>query len=159
MADKTYTVAVAALGKRGMHHATAVKNNPRFELVGVCDIDESRVEAAKAQLGVSYGSTDAAKMLADTKPDVFIFCTLPQLRLPMIKAGVDAGVKLIAFEKPIALSMNEALEMFELTRAAGIKTVVSHQHRTAITIARSRRSSTAAPSAASTPSTGHRSAG
>ncbi len=129
MADKTYTVAVAALGKRGMHHATAVKNNPRFELVGVCDIDESRVEAARAQLGVSYGSNDAAKMLADTRPDIFIFCTLPQLRLPMIKAGVAAGVKLIAFEKPIAMSMNEAIEMFELTRAVGVKTVVSHQHR------------------------------
>ncbi|MGD0019790.1 MAG: Gfo/Idh/MocA family oxidoreductase [Candidatus Limnocylindrales bacterium] len=129
MAERTYKVAVAALGKRGMHHATAVKNNPRFELVGVCDIDESRVEAARAQLGVSYGSNDAAKMLADTRPDVFIFCTLPQLRMPMIKAGVDAGVKLIAYEKPIAMSMNEAIEMFKLTRAAGIKTVVSHQHR------------------------------
>ena len=129
MAEKTYKVAVAALGKRGMSHATAVKNNPRFELVGVCDIDEARVEAARAQLGVSYGGTDAVKMLADTKPDLFIFCTLPQLRLPMIKAGVDAGVKLIAYEKPIAMSMNEALEMFKLTRAAGVKTVVSHQHR------------------------------
>ena len=129
MADKTYKVAIAALGKRGMSHATAVKNNPRFELVGVCDIDEARVEAARAQLGVSCGSNDAVKMLADTKPDVFIFCTLPQLRLSMIKAGVDAGVKLIAYEKPIAMSMNEALEMFKLTRAAGVKTVVSHQHR------------------------------
>jgi predicted dehydrogenase len=129
MAEKPYRVAVAALGKRGMHHATAVKNNPRFELVGVCDIDAARVEAAKAQLGVAYGNTDAAQMLADTKPDVFVFCTLPQLRLPMIKAGVEAGVKLIAYEKPIAMSMNEALEMFKLTRAAGVKTVVSHQHR------------------------------
>jgi predicted dehydrogenase len=129
MAGTPYRVAVAALGKRGMHHATAVKNNPRFELVGVCDIDAARVEAAKTQLGVAYGSNDAATMLAETKPDVFIFCTLPQLRLPMIKAGVDAGVKLIAYEKPIAMSMNEAIEMFKLTRAAGVKTVVSHQHR------------------------------
>ena len=63
-----------------------------------------------------------------SKPDVFIFCTLPQIRLPMIQAGVDAGVKLIAYEKPIAL-MNEALEMYKLMRAADVKTVVSHQHR------------------------------
>src|SRR5271157_1475228 len=129
MTDKTYTVAVAALGKRGMHHAVAIKNNPRLELVGVCDIDEARVEPAKQQLGVSYGSDDAARMLRDTKPDVFVFCTLPQIRLPMIQAGVEHGVKLIAYEKPIALSMNEALEMFRLTREAGVKTVVSHQHR------------------------------
>jgi predicted dehydrogenase len=127
--EKTYTVAVAALGKRGMHHATAIRNNPRLELVGVCDIDQARVEAAKEQLGVSYGSDDADRMLRDTKPDVFVFCTLPQIRLPMIRAGVANGVKLIAYEKPIAMSMNEALEMFHLTREAGVKTVVSHQHR------------------------------
>jgi len=127
--QKTYTVAIAALGKRGMHHARAVAGNPRLQLVGVCDIDEARVEAARQQLGVEYGSTDATRMLQDTRPDVFVFCTLPQLRLPMIKAGVDASVKLIAYEKPIAMSMNEALEMFRLTREAGIKTVVSHQHR------------------------------
>ena len=38
-------------------------------------------------------------------------------------------MKLIAFEKPIAMSMTEALEMQRLTRGGGVKTVVSHQHR------------------------------
>ena len=60
---------------------------------------------------------------------MFIFCTLPQIRLPLIQAGVDAGVQLIAFEKPVALSMNEGLAMFDLLRKSGVKSVVSHQHR------------------------------
>jgi len=128
-AQKVYNVAVAGLGKRGVHHADALSKNLRFEIVGLCDIDEGRLDAAKQKFGVGYGSTDAARMLADTRPDVFVFCTLPQIRLPLIKAGVDAGVKLIAYEKPIATSMNEALEMYKLLRAAGVKTVVSHQHR------------------------------
>ncbi len=126
---KTYTVAIAGLGKRGTHHATAFAGNPRFQLVGLCDIDSARLEAAKKQFGVEYGSTDAAQMLADTRPDIFAFCTLPDLRLPLIRAGVEAGVQLIAYEKPIALSTNEALEIVRLVRQAGIKTVVSHQHR------------------------------
>jgi predicted dehydrogenase len=126
---KPYTVAIAGLGKRGTHHAEAVAKNPRFKLVGLCDIDEARLEAARKSLGVDYGHSDAAQMLKDTAPDVFIFCTLPQIRLPLIRAGVESGVKLIAYEKPIATTMNEALEMFKLTRVAGVKTVVSHQHR------------------------------
>jgi len=129
MAEKVYTVAIAGMGKRGTHHAEAVARNPRLRLVGLCDIDPARLEAARQTFGVEYVSTDAAQMLQDTRPDVFMFCTLPQVRLPMIRAGVEAGVKMIAFEKPIALSMTEALEMFALTRAAGVKTVVSHQHR------------------------------
>ena len=128
-AQRTYTVAVAGLGKRGLHHAEACARNPRFQLVGLCDIDAVRLEAARQKFGVARGHADAAGMLADTRPDVFIFCTLPQLRLPLIQAGVAAGVRLIAYEKPIAMSMNEALEMYRLLRASGVKTVVSHQHR------------------------------
>lgn len=128
-APKTYTVAVAGLGKRGMHHAEAVANNLRFKLVGLCDIDQTRLDAAKQKFGVEVARIDAGDMLKVTKPDVFIFCTLPQIRLPLIQAGVEAGVKLIAYEKPIAMSMNEALEMVKLLREAEIKSVVSHQHR------------------------------
>jgi len=98
-------------------------------LVGLCDIDPSRLDAAKAKYGVAVAATDAAAMLQAAKPDVFMFCTLPQIRLPLIRAGVEAGVQLIAYEKPIATSMNEALEMYAILRGAGVKTVVSHQHR------------------------------
>jgi predicted dehydrogenase len=117
------------LGKRGAHHADAVFKNPRFKLVGLCDIDQTRLDAAKKTFDVDYGNTDAARMLQDTRPDIFIFCTLPQIRLPLIEAGVEAGVQLIAYEKPIAMSMNEALEMNKLLRGGNVKTVVSHQHR------------------------------
>src|SRR5690348_13806430 len=116
-ADKTYTVAVAGMGKRGTHHAEAVFKNPRFKLMGFCDIDQARVDSAKKQFGVDYGSLDSVQMLKDIKPDVFIFCTLPDLRLPLIRAGVESGAKLIAYEKPISTSMNEAIEMYKLMRA------------------------------------------
>ncbi len=127
--QNTYTVAVAGLGKRGMHHAEAVSKNPRLRLVGLCDVDQGRLETARVRFSVDHIHTDAARMLQEIKPDVFMFCTLPQVRLPLIQAGVDAGVRLIAYEKPIANSMSEAQEMFRLTRQAGIKIVISHQHR------------------------------
>jgi predicted dehydrogenase len=126
----TYTVAIAGLGKRGTHHADAFAKNPRFRLVGLCDIDPERVDAARQTLGGAPGTFgDAAVMLADTQPDVFVFCTLPSVRLDLIRAGVAAGVKLIAYEKPMATSTNEALEIMRLLREAGVKSVVSHQHR------------------------------
>src|SRR5512137_2953054 len=126
---KTYTVAIAGLGKRGTHHADAFAKNPRFQLVGLCDLNQERVDAARQTFGVALGNTDAARMLADTHPDVFVFCTLPSVRLDLIRAGVAAGVKLIAYEKPMATSTNEALEIMRLLREAGVKSVVSHQHR------------------------------
>lgn len=129
MAEPTYTVAIVGMGKRGRHHAAAFHANPRFKVVGICDIDESRMQEAAAELDNPIMRTDAAELLAETKPDVFNFCTLPNLRLPMIKLGVEHGAKLIAYEKPMAMSTNEALEIMQLVRDAGVKTVVSHQHR------------------------------
>jgi predicted dehydrogenase len=127
--QRTYTVAIAGLGKRGTHHAEAFSQSPRFQLVGLCDIDQERLDAAAQRFGVSCTNADAAQMLADSRPDVFAFCTLPNIRLELIRAGVEAGVQLIAFEKPMATSTNEALEIMRLLRNAGIKSVVSYQHR------------------------------
>ena len=124
-----YSVVVVGLGKRGMHHAEAFVNNGRFEIVGLCDIDQGRLEAAAKKFGGPKTATDAKVLMQGLRPDVFCFCTLPQLRLPMVRLGVESGVGLIAFEKPVALSTSEALEVMKLVRAAKVKTVVSHQHR------------------------------
>ena len=114
--DKKYTVVVAGCGKRGIHHADAFVKNGRFELVGLCDINQERLEAAARQFGNPATNPDAATLLRDTRPDVFCFCTLPSLRLQMMRAGVENGSKLIAYEKPIATSTNEALEIMKLVR-------------------------------------------
>src|SRR5579872_4432632 len=98
-----YKVVVVGMGKRGLHHATAFQANGRFEVVGICDVDPARLEAAGAKLGVAMKTT-SARELAALRPDVFCFCTLPNLRVEMVKIGIESGAKLIAMEKPIALT-------------------------------------------------------
>lgn len=124
-----YRVLVAGMGKRGMHHATTFNANPRFQVVGICDIDAARLEAAAPKLGNPAKGNDAAALAREVRPDVFCFCTLPNLRAPMIRAGIDAGAKLIAFEKPVTLTSAELFTVRDLIRGAGVKAVVSHQHR------------------------------
>ena len=117
------------MGKRGLHHATFFKANPRFELVGISSRDPARLQAALGKLGNVASSSDARALTLSSKPDVFCFCTPPNVRLDMIQLGVECGAKLIAFEKPVALSSIELFAMRELVRQAGVKAVVSHQHR------------------------------
>lgn len=124
-----YRVLVVGMGKRGLHHAAAFHAHPRFQVVGVCDIDRARAEAAAARYGQPEVGTDAAEMARRLRPDVFCFCTLPDLRLPMIRAGIEGGARLIAMEKPIALTSAEAMRIRQELEAAGVKAVVSHQHR------------------------------
>ncbi|HNQ89404.1 MAG TPA: Gfo/Idh/MocA family oxidoreductase [Verrucomicrobiota bacterium] len=124
-----YTVLVVGMGKRGMHHAVCFNANPRFKVVGLCDIDPARLAAAAAKLGDPATGSDAAALARSLKPDVFCFTTLPNLRMPMIRAGIESGAKLLAFEKPVALTSAELFAIRELIRGAGVKAVVSHQHR------------------------------
>src|SRR5215468_3487360 len=124
-----YSVLVVGMGKRGMHHATAFNANPRFQVTGICDIDAKRLADSAAKLGNPQQSTDATALARSIKPDVFCFCTLPHLRTPFIKAAIEAGAKLIAFEKPVALTSAEFFTIRDLIAKAGVKAVVSHQHR------------------------------
>jgi len=124
-----YRVVVVGLGKRGMHHAQAFQANSCFELAGICDVDPARVEAAAAKLKPAVQGADALDVALEARPDVFCFCTLPQLRSDMIRIGIASGARLIAMEKPIALSSAEAMEIRKLLNESGLRAVVSHQHR------------------------------
>jgi predicted dehydrogenase len=128
-----YRVVVVGMGKRGMHHATAFQANGRFEVVGVCDIDPARAKAAAAKLGLAAKDvaqdTDARRLAQSLRPDVFCFCTLPNVRAEMVRIGISSGARLIAMEKPVALTSAEGMEVRKLLDAAGVKAVVSHQHR------------------------------
>jgi len=124
-----YRVVVVGMGKRGMHHATAFAADPRFELVGVASRDRQRLDAAAARLGGVKTSTDAPALAAELKPDVFCFCTPPDVRLALVNAGIDSGARLIAFEKPVAMTSAEGMAIRRALDSAGVKAVVSHQHR------------------------------
>ncbi len=124
---KKYTVAIYGAGKRGKVHAETFRKDGRFQVVAICGRNRERLEAAAQLAGSPEKYLDAARMLRETKPDIFCFCTPPVVRLPMVRLGVEHGCRLIAYEKPMATSYKEATEIMELCRKAGVKSVVSHQ--------------------------------
>ena len=110
-----HTVAIVGCGPRGRSHAKAfLANSDRFDLVAICDLDEERLQAVSSELSIAKTYTDADAMLAAEQPDVFCFCTLPHIRLPLIELGVKHGVKAIAYEKPMATSLAEAQQITTL---------------------------------------------
>ncbi len=129
MSSEVYKVLVVGMGKRGTHHAAAFQANPRFRVAGISDVDPARLQAASAKLGNPVAGTDLTAVVREVQPDVFCFTTPPTVRLPLIKAGIASGAKLIAFEKPVALSSAEAMAIKKALGEAGVKAVVSHQHR------------------------------
>jgi len=127
---KKYSVAVLGGGPRGLDHAKAfLKNSDRFELVAFCDKDEERLGQISSLCDSAATYTDADKMLSEVTPDVFCFATLPDVRFALVELGVKYGVKAIAYEKPMATSLEEAYRIHQICEEAGVKTIVSHQHK------------------------------
>src|SRR5437762_5143781 len=70
--------------------------------------------------GVSRWTTDLAAALANTEDAVYFDAASTGLRPKLIKKAIAAG-KHIYTEKPIAPTLSQALELYHLARAAGLK--------------------------------------
>ncbi|HUT25063.1 MAG TPA: Gfo/Idh/MocA family oxidoreductase [Sumerlaeia bacterium] len=126
-----HRVAQVGCGGRGNDHIRGwLANAGRFEIVALCDLDEGKMRRTAGAHAIAPALyTDADRMLAETKPDLFCFCTQPDVRLAMVELAAKHKVKALAFEKPMARSLEEALRMTEVCRKSGIKTAVCHQQK------------------------------
>lgn len=124
-----YRVVVVGLGRRGVHHIQAFCASERFAVVGIADLDSDRLAAAGLLVPEACRDADAARVMSHALPDLLCFCTPPAVRLPLVELGVRHGVRLIAFEKPVATTSAEALAIKRLLAAHNVRGVVCHQHR------------------------------
>ena len=111
-------VCVIGMGPIGNLHADIYKGDALAQLVGVCDIVPERAEAAGERLGVPW-FTDAAKMLAELKPDLCSVATggyeySSDHYLPTLQA-LRAGCHVLC-EKPICNEIAKAEEMVRVAR-------------------------------------------
>lgn len=127
---QTYSVAMIGCGHRGRCHAPALKADKRIRVKALCDI---RLEAAeKVDTRYEFNAAlyeDYTEMLEKEKPDIAVICLWPQYRLNIIKTCVDAGIKAVHCEKPMAPTWQECREIAELAENSGIQLTFSHQRR------------------------------
>jgi predicted dehydrogenase len=79
-----------------------------------------KVSALAKQYGVERWSTDLEKALSDKNDEVFFDAATTQMRPKLLEQAIAAG-KHIYCEKPIATSLEEALNSCKLAERAGVK--------------------------------------
>ena len=125
-----YKTVIVGCGRRGMFHAQGFQaNSARFDLVACCDLDPARLAEFAARHGIPRTYADVEAMLIQERPDVFCFATLPEVRLSLVELALRHGVRVLAFEKPMATELADANRIHALCQAAGAKVVVSHQQK------------------------------
>jgi predicted dehydrogenase len=124
-ANDKLVVGLIGCGGRGGHDAGLFKNTPNVELAYVCDVDESRRQAAAKKLGVDSRRAvhDLRTILDDKSVDAVIVATPDHWHSPASILAADAG-KHVYVEKPISHNIRESRLLVEASNRN--KTLVQH---------------------------------
>lgn len=119
-----------ALGRsRIRSHADAYLALPNVDLVGLCDPDEAALARASDAWGVSATFNDVASLLARTTPDLLSVCAPPSEHVGILRLAIEAGVKGVLLEKPVALNLAAAREAVSLVESSETRVSVNYTRR------------------------------
>jgi predicted dehydrogenase len=117
-------VAIVGAGDWGLNLVRAFAAQPGCTLQSVCDANPARLEAAR-RYGPDRTTTDLDDVLNDPAVDAVVVALPAALHHRAAAACLRAG-KHALVEKPLALSLSDALDLVALARAAGRVLMVGH---------------------------------
>ncbi len=98
------------------------------ELVAVCDIDAKKAEEAAKTFAVSRFYMDMSALLDQEQVDFVDIVTRMESHLPMVKTAAARGVDII-LQKPLGSDWDEAREIVETARKAGVRLAIHENFR------------------------------
>jgi predicted dehydrogenase len=119
--------AIVGTGFAGVQHADALRRIG-VAIGAVVGSQPDRAEAAAARMGVERGTADLESVIADDTIDVLHVCVPNALHAPIVRAAIAAG-KHVVCEKPLATSLEDALDLAARARAASTVSVLCHNYR------------------------------
>ncbi|MEG1909465.1 MAG: Gfo/Idh/MocA family oxidoreductase [Bacteroidales bacterium] len=119
-------IALVGCGRISVRHIEAIEATPGVEIALVCDCNEAKAKATAEKLGVPY-LTDY-KLIRDV--DAIAVLT-PSGHHPkhVMEIAEYTNVPIILSEKPISLTVREALEMSTFVESKGKRLLPIYQNR------------------------------
>jgi predicted dehydrogenase len=134
---KTLNVAIIGTKFMGKAHSNAWLNSPKFFDMGIkpvmkvaCGQNEADLKAFAERWGWQQSETDWRKVIENDEVDIIDISVPTYLHHEIAIAAAQAG-KHIFCEKPFALTVEEAKEMYEEAEKAGIVHYLNHNYRRA----------------------------
>jgi predicted dehydrogenase len=124
MTNKIKTIVVGC-GNMGSSHARAYHKLNGFLLSGLVDTSSSSREKLSTELGGIPQFDDIEKALAVIKPDAVAICTYPETHAEIAFKSLRMGAHIFV-EKPLAVTVEDAIKVVDLARNLKKKLVVGY---------------------------------
>jgi len=118
MADKIRIALIGAGNIAQNAHIPSYLKQKDMELVAVCDFNKARADEVKEKYGMKYACYDIEDIANMDEVDAVSVCTWNNAHAPAVIAAAKAG-KHILCEKPMAMTVEECLEMEKAVKASG----------------------------------------
>ena len=136
-----YTAALIGTGRIGFSlgfdkkreqpasHTMALKGNRRISLVAAADTDIDRLERWKKYVKGSKTFYTSADLYKECHCDIITVAVNEDAHLSECIAAIQAKPRLVILEKPVALSVEEALKIKTAAHDAAVPVMVNHERR------------------------------
>lgn len=122
-------VAVIGAGANSRRvHLPALKKISAVEVTGIADIDGVAASNVASEFNIPNYFTNYEEMLRDESIGMVDICTPPQANLEIIKIAAERG-KHILVEKPLTLSLEEAVDVYKTIKKHKVKLNVVQNYR------------------------------
>lgn len=134
--------ALIGCGRISTNHIKAALNN-NLEIVAVCDIHEDHIQSLLEKHGLENDSTikkysDYKKMIEENQLELISIATESGLHAEVALYCINQGVNVI-IEKPMAMSMEDADKIIQLSEEKKVKVAACHQNRFNIAVQKLRK--------------------
>jgi len=122
---------VGIVGSGGIavnHHVPNYLRCADVHVVAACDISEAALEQMRERHGVADCYCDYRDLLARDDIDLVSVCTSNDMHYPVVMAAIERGLDVYC-EKPLAMDLRQAREMWAAAEAKGLRTGVNFSHR------------------------------
>lgn len=124
MAKNSVNVAVIGCSEMGKYHMRGVVNIEGASLYAICDnARDDRLAKCKEEFNVPVAIRDYRELVNDPKVDAAVIVTPDKLHLEMTEAFLRAG-KDVLCEKPMALTVDECVEMRRVEKETGRRLMI-----------------------------------
>lgn len=136
-----YTAALIGTGRIGFSlgfdkkreqpasHTMALKNNRRISLIAAADTDAERLEHWRKYVKGARTFSSSPELYKECRPDIITVAVNEDAHLSECIAAIESKPRLVILEKPVALSVEEALKIKAAAAGASVPVMVNHERR------------------------------
>lgn len=118
-------VALIGAGHIATVHGPLILKQPNTDIAGIADQDISRAKAVASELKIAQFYPDAKVMVEEQKPEIVHVLTPPQYHAELSIMAMNQGCHVLV-EKPMALSMDDAQKMVQVSKENNVRLCVNH---------------------------------